>query len=181
VGKLASRLLDLKASNNGKPTIADKEVIEREKIEAILNGIDEQKITHSESSSNHKEVIQRYEGMMNAHKIMLTDLNNSINAVNEILNDLTKTVSAIKLDVDLSGIEKSIKNIKPANIESLTKTVDDLFLMVNKIENKAVKEPKKVDLSQIITAIEKPRQVEFEVITNTYGLPVKVIATENGT
>ena len=195
MGRLAGQLKALKDKRLGALSEEDKYRIEKEKIDSIIHGIENQDKKHDASSGNHKE-------MMMKHEQIMIGMQDNIETIGKILSSLIESVSDIKLDVDLSGVdsannklselvskvseikpidlsnvERYIKNIKPTNTKLISNGIDDLLLMVSQIEKTEAKE---VDLSQVIAEINKHKTVEFEVITDSYGFPTKVVAKEYG-
>ena len=143
-------------------------VVDEKRIGRIVNELSKQTKEQGESSGKHKE-------MMGKHHEIISGLKNSIESINERLNSLSNAVSMIKTDVDLSGVEKSIKQIKPTDITKLSNKIDDISYVMSQVK---IPKAEKVDLSQVINEINKPKNVEFKVVTNQHGFPTKVIATE---
>lgn len=105
------------------------------------------------------------------------------------LKELTALVAELELKVDLSAIQESINNIKPVDLSGIEKSIKsikpaDLTHLVNKLDDlltyvKMIKIPE-TDLSPIVSELNRPKTVEFRVISDNFGFPVKVIAEENG-
>ena len=156
---LNSALLSLFNSQN---------VVDEKRIGRVVEELSKQTKEQGESSGKHKE-------MMGKHHAIISGLQNSIESINERLDSLSNAVSMIKTDVDLTGVEKSIKNIKQTDLTSLVNKIDDMSYGMKQIK---LPKAEKVDLSQVISEINKPKNVEFKVVTNQHGFPTKVIATE---
>lgn len=102
----------------------------------------------------------------------------TLSALTDVLKGLSKEVNSIEFPkTDLSGVEKSIKNIKPTSTKGLEKKIDTLGQMLSVL---ARKEPEKIDIKPIVDAINKPnlKTVEFTVETDQWDFPTKVIARE---
>jgi uncharacterized protein with von Willebrand factor type A (vWA) domain len=98
-------------------------------------------------------------------------------SVESIVGKLQSSINSIEVPkTDLSSIEKSIKSIKPTDISNLQNQVQNLAIAVSKIKIPN----QKVDLTPVLEAINNPKTktVTFEVIDDRWGMPKKVIATE---
>jgi dGTP triphosphohydrolase len=102
----------------------------------------------------------------------------SLAALTDVLKGLSKEVNSIDVPkVDLSSVEKSIKNIKPTSTKGIE---DKLNKLIGIVASMAKQEVKPVDLKPVLDAINKPRTktVTFEVIEDEWEMPKQVIATE---
>ena len=162
------------------------------RLKELRNEPSKYDLDHQVLVENQKELKQNQEALITALNqsvvqinTLLGSLSNSIKAikldvdlsgVDNAISEVKDAVSGINLDVDLSGIEGSIKNIKPTDLTQLTEKLDVLLTSVQSIE---IPESKELDLSPVLERIEGPRRVKFKVTeTNSHGLPVEVTAIE---
>ena len=99
-----------------------------------------------------------------------------IDGLDEAVSQLQSSINAIP-DADLSGIEQSIKQIKPTNVTEIEKQVQSLSLAIGEL--KAI-EPQKVDLQPLLDAINAPRTDTINLVTDNHGFPTKAIIERNG-
>lgn len=105
----------------------------------------------------------------------LSGVYGGIGEVGQLVSEVNKSVAGIDTDVDLSGIESLIKKIKPTDLTKLNQKLDNLLTSRQAIE---MPEEMDMDLTPIINEMNKPKTVEFDVVTNSHGFPLKVIAKE---
>ena len=99
-----------------------------------------------------------------------------IDGLDEAVSQLQSSINAIP-DADLSGIEQSIKQIKPTKVTEIEKQVQSLSLAIGEL--KAI-EPQKVDLQPLLDAINAPRTDTINLVTDNHGFPTKAIIERNG-
>lgn len=134
-----------------------------------------------------KEIIEQIESdivkVARAHQSSFDKVTSLLEkAAKSIAKDVKDVEAALK-EVNTSGVtnlDKAIKGIKPTDVSNLEKDIKALTAAIVALKSKKPPKQKELDISPIIKAIEQPKSkiVEFEVITDSYGFPEKVIATE---
>ncbi|MBT8449733.1 MAG: hypothetical protein KJO69_08585 [Gammaproteobacteria bacterium] len=134
-----------------------------------------------------KEIIDTLEkdllGIVKSHK-------NQFDAVTKKLvtasNQISKSIDEAKKVINeaqgngVTALDKAIKGIKPTDVSQLEKDVNNLINVVGALSKKKPPKQEKVNLTPVLDALKEPKKkiVEFEVKTDLYGFPEKVIATE---
>lgn len=171
--ELSSRLDEIKRAIDG--ITIDTGPISTALHTALMSIFNTQNGVEQERSNRLKEDLQRFDAKISAF--------NDAVATKESINGLLQTVEGIKAEInlipktDLSGVEKSIKSIKPTDVTKIEKMVNNLSILIKDIKMPEIK----TDLKPVISAINKlnkPKRVEFEVISDAYGYPQRVVATE---
>lgn len=120
-----------------------------------------------------EETRQTQADIINAQAESNRQLTNDLLNIKRQLSNLPKT--------NLSTIEASLKEVSnKIKTTDLSKVTTQLSVIDKTL--KSIKLPK-TDLAPILAklnALSKPRNVDFEVITNSFGFPTKVIAREHG-
>lgn len=107
---------------------------------------------------------------------VLASIGDSVSKIEQAIAGIPKA-DLSSLQESVGALDSSIKGIKPVDLTEITQKLASLTQVVNAVKNKKQKD---VDLTPILQAISAPetKVVEFEVITDAYDFPVKVIAKE---
>ena len=133
------------------------------------------------SEKRKEELLEKLQGITELAENFTAIQQKLTENIESVAEQVQKSIDSISIPkTDLSGVEKSIKAIKPTDISKLQNQVQNLAVAVSKI--KIPKNPK-IDLTPVLDAINNPKTkvVTFEVIDDRWGIPKKVIATEQYT
>lgn len=195
--QLADKLQQLRDINSGKESAATQSLIDViGQIKPLIDkipSINEDSLSLKVSSQIGSQIVS-FNMLGDARK---SEILQAVVAQNKHLADVSKkqselmvkisdalsAVKAIKFpdipELDTSDVKELIKNIKVTDVSALETRLIAISKQLATIGNK---KPEKVDIAAVLKAIEaidvKPRNVEFEVVEDAQGFPVKVIAKE---
>ena len=155
----------------------DTDAIIRDLHNAFLSMFNTQNTISEERKSQILEEINKLPEAFEEEIEELTKKHNkALSLVADVIKGLQKEIQAIEIpETDLSSIESAIKSIKPTSTKELETKINELSMTIAKLNNKKQKMP---DLKPILDAMNKTKTVTFEVETDQYDFPVRVVARE---